>query len=376
MRPECMPGLVTTIVPVYNRPRLLSEAVASVLSQTYRPIEIVIVDDGSTDNTAAVAQALAAAHPEVRYLVQAHAGEPYAGCARGRNTGLAAARGEFIQFLDSDDVLMPAKFAVQVQALREHPECGISYGLAREYALGDPPPARPARQTGRTFVRLFPDLLRSRLWPSSAPLYRREVVAGNGPFEEVVNSDWEFECRIAARGVILHHSHEFLTDVRNTHLAEGRRQANVRRHALPRNLEAHERMLASASNAQIPPAILNHFARRLFALGRACGDSAFEAEARRCLVLARSTSSSRRDRALMAAYGRLSDQVGWQRVGSWCQRAEDAATKMTRRARAFQSRWQHRASVAAAAISAKPVRQWPSLLAALWAHRGGRRLSS
>src|SRR5262245_21086983 len=96
-------GLVSTIIPVYNRPALLSEAVTSVLAQTYRPIEIIIVDDGSTDATPEIAQSLASAHPtEIRWLRIINGGPGAA-----REAGRRCARGAFIQYLDSDDLLHP-----------------------------------------------------------------------------------------------------------------------------------------------------------------------------------------------------------------------------------------------------------------------------
>src|SRR6266705_266036 len=89
-------GLVSTIIPVYNRPAQMGEAVYSVLCQDYRPIEIVIVDDGSTDDTPINAQALVDGHPDViRVVRQANAGPGAA-----REEGRTLARGEFIQYLD------------------------------------------------------------------------------------------------------------------------------------------------------------------------------------------------------------------------------------------------------------------------------------
>ncbi len=117
-------GLVSTIIPVHNRASLLREAVASVLAQTYRPIEIIIVDDGSTDDTPAAADILAAEHRgEIRVLHQRNMGPGLA-----REAGRQVARGEFIQYLDSDDVLLPRKFEGQVAGLLRHPECGVAYG--------------------------------------------------------------------------------------------------------------------------------------------------------------------------------------------------------------------------------------------------------
>ena len=122
-------GLVSTIIPVHNRPSLLREAVASVLAQTYRPLEIIIVDDGSTDDTGGEAEALAEAHPEVHAIHRENGGPGAA-----RETGRLAAQGEFIQYLDSDDLLLPTKFELQVASLRQCGDCAVSYGKTRFYA--------------------------------------------------------------------------------------------------------------------------------------------------------------------------------------------------------------------------------------------------
>src|SRR5438270_9033082 len=146
--------LVTTIIPVFNRPVMLREAVASVLAQTHRPIEIVIVDDGSTDDTAAVAEVLAREHaPLVRAEHVEHRGPGLA-----REAGRQIARGEFIQHLDSDDVLLPRKFELQVAALRNAPECGAAYGRTRlRRADGSVEPA-PWKRSGERIEAMFPSM--------------------------------------------------------------------------------------------------------------------------------------------------------------------------------------------------------------------------
>src|SRR5688572_28290377 len=113
-------GVVSTIIPVYNRAALLIEAVNSALAQSYPLHEIIIVDDGSTDESVAVALEFAARHPSVVRVLQLGHGREW----RARNHGLAIATGEFIQFLDSDDLIAPEKLATQVAAFRAHPECG------------------------------------------------------------------------------------------------------------------------------------------------------------------------------------------------------------------------------------------------------------
>src|SRR2546430_2424646 len=117
-------GLVSIIIPVFNRAAMLREAVGSALAQTYRPIEVIIVDDGSTDDTARVADELAG--DEVRVIHQ-----PNGGPGAAREAARQIARGEFTQHLDSDDLLLPRKLEVQVAALRAKPECGAAYGWTR-----------------------------------------------------------------------------------------------------------------------------------------------------------------------------------------------------------------------------------------------------
>ena len=106
-------GLVTCVVPVYDGERFLAEALDSALAQDYEPMEIVVVDDGSTDGTPDVA---AGYGDRIRYLRQENAGPSAA-----RNRGLEASRGEFVSFLDADDLWVPGKTTLQVETLRERP---------------------------------------------------------------------------------------------------------------------------------------------------------------------------------------------------------------------------------------------------------------
>jgi glycosyltransferase involved in cell wall biosynthesis len=109
---------VSVIIPTYNRAKLLSEAIESVLNQTFGDFELIIVDDGSTDDTAAVV----AGYPDRR--IHYHRQEKQEKGAT-RNRGVALSRGEFITFLDDDDWYMPRKLEVQVQALRAQPDVGM-----------------------------------------------------------------------------------------------------------------------------------------------------------------------------------------------------------------------------------------------------------
>lgn len=125
--------LVSTVVPVYNGERYLATALDSIFQQDYRPLEVIVVDDGSTDRSAEIAQS----YQGLSYIYQSNAG-----VAVARNTGIAAARGEFIAFLDQDDWWAPNKLRLQVAALREHLAAG--YALAREQIHLEPGIGWPA----------------------------------------------------------------------------------------------------------------------------------------------------------------------------------------------------------------------------------------
>jgi glycosyltransferase involved in cell wall biosynthesis len=111
--------LVSVIIPVYNCELYLAEAIESVFNQTYRPIEVIIVDDGSTDKSADVASS----YKEIHYIYQSNQGTAVA-----RNSGLAAAQGEFIAFMDADDRWVPHKLRMQVEYLLEHPNIDYTIG--------------------------------------------------------------------------------------------------------------------------------------------------------------------------------------------------------------------------------------------------------
>lgn len=118
---------VSIVTPFLNPGPFFREAVESVLAQTYPEWELLLVDDGSTDGSTAMAQAFAAAQPErIRYL--SHDGRVNKGASASRNLATSLARGEIIAFLDADDVYLPDKLAAQVPLLDAHPEAGMLYG--------------------------------------------------------------------------------------------------------------------------------------------------------------------------------------------------------------------------------------------------------
>lgn len=129
---------VSVIIPAYNSITYLPATLDSVLRQTFADFEVFIVDDGSSDNTAAWGSQIQ--DRRVQLMTQANQGT----CA-ARNTGIALAQGEYIAFLDADDLWHPTKLAKQVRYLDEHPEVGLVYTWT---ALIDP----EGRPTGRIFA--------------------------------------------------------------------------------------------------------------------------------------------------------------------------------------------------------------------------------
>jgi glycosyltransferase involved in cell wall biosynthesis len=307
-------GLVSTIIAVHNRPSLLREAVASVIAQTYRPIEIIIVDDGSTDDTKREVERLAERHSEIRAIYRQNGGPGAA-----RESGRLLARGEFIQYLDSDDLLLPRKFELQVAGLQQNRDCDVSYGKTRFYRYGDIPSNVPWKRTGERISTMFPSFLRSRWWDTSTPLYRREATDLVGPWTELrTEEDWEYDCRIARAGGRLHYCEAFVSDTRVTsgdHLsaAGSSDPAKLRDRAA-----AHHLILKHAQAAHVSDesSEVHHFSRELFLLARQCGAAGLSQEARMLFGIARHSAGTSRGRGidffLYSAGARL---VGWRTMG-------------------------------------------------------------
>jgi glycosyltransferase involved in cell wall biosynthesis len=113
-------------MPVYNGERFLAEAIRSVFCQEIRDLELLVIDDGSSDGSVDIVNALAQKHPEIRLIRQAE----HQGPAAARNRALAGARGTFITFLDADDSMLPGRLSFQAGYMSEHPETDILINAA------------------------------------------------------------------------------------------------------------------------------------------------------------------------------------------------------------------------------------------------------
>ena len=116
--------LISTIIPVFNCEKYLGAAIESILSQNYEPMQIIVVDDGSTDGSAAVARSF----PRVEYYFQENAG-----VATALNHGLSKAKGEFIAFLDSDDLWVEGKLKLELDAFARDPELDMVMGNVEQF---------------------------------------------------------------------------------------------------------------------------------------------------------------------------------------------------------------------------------------------------
>lgn len=309
-------GLVTVVIPVYNRSALLNEAVESVKSQTYRKIEIVIVDDGSTDDTPSVAGSISSkSEIPIKLIRQANGGPGVA-----RQTGLENANGEFIQFLDSDDLLLPGKFSAQVAALRKCPACGICYGPSAEEDHSTAP-ARidyPMRATGIQIKTLFPRLIAERWWTTSTPLYRQSLLEEIGPWNAWSNEeDWEYDGRCGATGTFLAWVQEPCS-IRRINLGEDHLsyQGSVDPRKLADRARARQSLFRSALAAGVALDVpeMKHFSRSAFLLSRQCAEAGLEDEARDLHHLSCRACEAGRAPADLRLYGWIGPRLGWRRT--------------------------------------------------------------
>ena len=184
--------LVSAVIPTYNYARYVAGAVESVLAQSFDDLEIVVVDDGSTDETADTL------HPfleRIRYIHQEHRG-----LAAARNTGIRVARGPYVAFLDSDDLWLPEKVSVQISRLDGDPAVGLVYGEAALFTE-----TSPGTTTLHSYWahhpsgKILPWLVRQNVVPSPTPMVRRQLFDQVGPFDETLSAceDWDMWIRIA-----------------------------------------------------------------------------------------------------------------------------------------------------------------------------------
>jgi glycosyltransferase involved in cell wall biosynthesis len=200
--------LVTVIIPTYNRGTFIGEAVDSVLNQSFTDYEIVVVDDGSSDDTPRLLSKYGTA---IRYFRQDNAGQSVA-----RNLGISVANGRYVAFLDSDDVFYPEKLEKQIAFMEAHPDLGYSW---TDYSQG---PSVLEGREGRARLDavdgddVFTELCKRNIICTVTVVARKDVLALAGMFDPALRASEDFDlwlrlCRVC-RGAYIP---EVLTHVRD-----------------------------------------------------------------------------------------------------------------------------------------------------------------
>lgn len=184
---------VSVIIPTYNRANLIGRAINSVLNQTYRDFEVIVVDDASTDNTLGVIEQI----KDDRIKVIKH--KLNAGAAISRNTGVNASKGDYIAFLDDDDIWQPTKIEKHIRVFQiSGPNVGVVYSSLKQLVGGTEkliPDARVKKKEGY----ILKELLKGNFIGTPASVIRKGCLEKSGGFDESLPKfqDWELWLRIA-----------------------------------------------------------------------------------------------------------------------------------------------------------------------------------
>jgi glycosyltransferase involved in cell wall biosynthesis len=184
---------ISVVIPAYNAERTILETVASVLQQTFSDFELIVIDDGSRDRTVELLQSIK--DERLKVFSYENGGLPVA-----RNRGISRSNGEFITFVDADDLWTPDKLELQLAALQQHPEAGVAYSwtscidergeLLFQYA--------PTFYEGNVYAQL---LIGDFIYSGSNTMIRRQAVESAGEFDPTFKSceDWDYWLRLAVR---------------------------------------------------------------------------------------------------------------------------------------------------------------------------------
>ena len=191
--------LISVVIPVYNGEQTIKETIASVLAQTFTDLEVIVINDGSTDGTLDLVSSIADDSPAgtLRERIRVFS-YPNGGQAASRNRGISHALGEFLAFIDADDLWTPQKLEAQLQALREHPDAAIAYSWSdcideRGNYL------RPASHITLNGDVLQPLFLVNFIDNGSNPLICKTALETVGGFDEMMppSEDWDLWLRLA-----------------------------------------------------------------------------------------------------------------------------------------------------------------------------------
>jgi glycosyltransferase involved in cell wall biosynthesis len=201
MKEDFAAALATVIVTTFNRADLVTKGMDSVWGQSYRPIELIVVVDGATDNTQDVLERWRVARGGDSQFTTRIVFQENHGISAARNRGLIESRGEFIQLLDDDDLLGPEKLALQLKYMAAHPECDMTYGAT--FTIGDESrvPNRSNQPVDRETALRY--LVRTHFFNNNCPVFRRRTCHRAGPWHEgsLIAEDYEYYARLLCLGI-------------------------------------------------------------------------------------------------------------------------------------------------------------------------------
>lgn len=182
---------ISVVIPAYNAEHTIRETIESVQHQTFSDFELIVINDGSTDRTLEILQSIS--DPRLKILSYQNGGLSVA-----RNRGISHATGEFIAFLDADDLWTPHKLELQLAALQQNPEAGVAYSWT--YFMNEQEkrlfPGRRLFYRGNVYADL---LVKNFIAHGSNPLIRRQAIESIGEFDPTLShfADWDYWLRIA-----------------------------------------------------------------------------------------------------------------------------------------------------------------------------------
>jgi len=289
---------------------MVVDSINSVLAQTHRPTEIIIVDDGSTDETPVVIERMRSASPEMIQVIR----QENAGSGHARNTGLQYASGDFIQYLDSDDLLEPKKFELQVKSLLDNPEAGVSYCVTNRRDTGTGEMAHWAR-TAEDISNIFPSFLPKRGWATLTPLWRRSVCEQIGPWADFrVMEDWEHDLRAGMLGIKPVYVPEVLCEVRDHEQIRASGMNTGFTKDLTRDFfRAHESIWLRMKESGLTDwTYVEQFSRTMFWVARMCGSFGLVEEAEIALDYTDEMAQLNKKNGTTTAFRLLKSTFGWK----------------------------------------------------------------
>lgn len=227
---------VSVIIPSYNYEKYIGQTLQSLIAQTHKTWECIVVDDGSQDDTRRIVTDFTERDERIKYVYQNNAGQ-----AAARNNGLRNAKGKYVQFLDADDLLEPLKLERHVEFLEKHSEVDIVYGETRYFRTEFPDERRYSMRDSDapwmlkisgSGTEIVEKMITQNIFTVSSPLTRKKVIDAVGEFDQTLNpvEDWEYwlRCALANASIIYYEADQTMDLIRIHSRSTSQNVRNVR----------------------------------------------------------------------------------------------------------------------------------------------------